>query len=104
MVLYIQRSKPKTQNLHTLFLRAYSLRHTRSGPLVWAIVPQSLAGDVPILLAHGKSNEQPSKSLMGEIVVSIANSGIRIYSYLERCRIDRRRRRSIVTCGLVELS
>ena len=25
---------------------AYSLRHTRSGPLIWAQVPQNLAGDV----------------------------------------------------------
>ena len=32
MVLCIQRSKPKTQNLHTLSLRAYSFRHIRSSP------------------------------------------------------------------------
>ena len=32
MVLCIQRSKPMTQNLHTLSLRAYSFRHIRSSP------------------------------------------------------------------------
>ena len=28
----IQRSKPKTTSVHTLFFRAYSFRHTRSSP------------------------------------------------------------------------
>ena len=47
MVLYIQRSKPKTQNLHTLSIIAYSFRRTRFWTLVCAIESQSLVGDVP---------------------------------------------------------
>ena len=43
----IQRSKPKTKRLHKLFARACSFHYILFGPQVCAIVPQSLAGDVP---------------------------------------------------------